>query len=120
MNSEHSDKENVSGVARPTRREKAPIFTALITVPTTTVAAILLLAFCLATLAGGLASFAGLAYAVTAPFFAGRTGASGVFVQIGVGLTVCGLGLIVFSAFLLLTRYSAAFSLRLFRYVNGR
>ena len=120
LNVEPSDVSSPDKRPDEKRRAKAPLFTALFTVPFSTVAAILFLAFSLATLVGGLLGLGGLVYAVAAPFFAGRLGTNAVFIQVGAGLAVSGLGLIVFSAFLLLTRSSATLSLRLLRYVQGR
>ena len=101
-------------------KSKTPLLTAFVIVPLSTLAAILLLIFGVATIGGGLSALGGLGYAIGSPFFAGRSGVSGVFVQIGIGLTASGLGLIIFSAFLLLTRSTAVFWVRLLRYIRGR
>ena len=99
---------------------KAPLFTAIVTVPFSTLAAIVTLAFGLATIVGGAAAVGGLGYAVASPFFAGRSGVTTVFLQIGLGLSASGVGLMVFSVFLLLTRYIAVRWTRILRYINGR
>lgn len=119
MNSEPT-RNAENDVSTRGKRAKAPLFTAFVTVPCSTVVSLMLLVFCVATIGGALAAVGGLTYAVAAPFFAASTGIKVIFVQIGAGLTACGLGLIVFSAFLLLTRSSVTFFLRLFRYVCGR
>lgn len=109
-----------SDAPRAAQRDKAPLFTALVTAPFSTITAIVALIFGLATLVGGLSALGGIVYAIAAPFFAGRTGVAGVFVQIGAGLSAGGLGLMVFSVFLLLTRSIVTRWIRLLRYVNGR
>ena len=101
-------------------KDNAPLFTALVTAPLSAATVIVLALFGLTTLIGGLAAVGGIGYAVAAPFFAGRTGTSGVFVQIGAGLATSGLGLMIFSAFLFLTRSIAVLWIRLLRYFDGR
>ncbi len=80
----------------------------IVIVPLACVWAALVASFGAVTFSGVIFALAGVAYIVLAPFMAmGGLGGAAITAHIGTGIAMCGVGLLLFVGFYLLTKYTA-------------
>ncbi len=80
----------------------------IIILPLAITAFALIISFFAVSVSGVAVALAGVIYAIGAPLLAiGSLSTAGIFAHLGVGLAMCGVGLLLFVAFMLLTQYLA-------------
>lgn len=112
---EHKNKISVAYIAG------VVFFTLLIILPLASVAVSAVASLAIGAICGVIFILAGVAYCVLAPFMAiSGVGAAGITAHIGMGIAGCGVGLLLFVGFYLLTKHAAIWCMKALGFIYGR
>ena len=123
-------RETGSSAKTPSERKAKPsvayivgvvFFTLILILPLAGVGVALVAVLASGVVCGAVCALAGVAYTVFAPFTSlSGVGAAGITAHIGTGVCLCGVGLMLFVLFFLLTKYTSILLTKWFRVLYGR